>query len=72
MKANCLRLLLPLICTGLIACGGSGAGPSSNPTPAPAPSPNPSEPVPTPDTPADTTAPTITVIGSLSLTIEQG
>ena len=43
MKANCLRLLLPLICTGLIACGGSGAGPSSSPTPAPAPSPNPSE-----------------------------
>ena len=43
MKANCLRLLLPLICTGLIACGGSGAGPSSSPTPTPAPAPNPSE-----------------------------
>ncbi len=40
MKANCLRLLLPLICTGLIACGGSGSGPSSSPAPAPAPNPS--------------------------------
>ena len=43
MKSNCLRLLLPLICTGLIACGGSGGGSSSNPTPAPAPTPNSAE-----------------------------
>ncbi len=50
-----------MLCAVLTGCGGSGGGPSSNATP-----------VPTPDTPADTTAPTITVIGSLSLTIEQG
>jgi len=50
-----------MLCAVLTGCGGSGGGPSSNATP-----------VPTPDTPADTTAPTITVTGSLSLTIEQG
>ncbi len=37
MISNCLRLLIPLLCAGLIGCGGSGGDPSSSPTPASTP-----------------------------------
>jgi beta-glucanase (GH16 family) len=62
LRRNALRLssaAIIIIFGGLIACGGGGGG-SIQTTPEPI------------TTPTDNTAPVITVIGSLSLTIEQG
>ncbi|MDB9948560.1 family 16 glycosylhydrolase [Porticoccaceae bacterium] len=62
LRRNAFRLAATtatIIFGGLLACGGGGGG-SMQSSPEPI------------TTPADTTAPTITVIGSLSLTIEQG
>ena len=62
LRRNALRLsavIATIIFGGLLACGGGGGG-SMQTSPGPI------------ITPTDTTAPVITVIGSLSLTIEQG
>jgi len=67
MKTNWLRstalrlsaVTATIIFGGLLACGGGGGG-SMQTSPEPV------------TIPADTTAPVITVVGSLSLTIEQG
>jgi beta-glucanase (GH16 family) len=65
LRRNALRLAAAtatLIFGGLLACGGGGGGGGASVQPSP-------EPI---TTPADTTDPVITVIGSLNQTVEQG